>query len=194
MNDFLFKNVQLAVKVQAIITQRTEVRVDFSQKLSSTGLLMLILFQFLLLVNPASAEPPSGYDFHRYDEGLRLAAADKRPVFVYFGRYGCGFCDKTNKESFSDAAVKQAYSEHYVLVYVNSESMDRLILPSGERITEMQLGERMNTLGTPVFFFLEPDGKEILKVYGYQNAKRLLDMDRYIQDGNYTEVSFKDFK
>ena len=167
---------------------------DFSQKLSSHGLLILVLLQFLLLVNPASAEPPAGYDFHRYDEGLRLAAADNRPVFVYFGRYGCGFCDKTNKESFSDTAVNKAYTDHYVLVYVNSESMDRLVLPSGERITEMQLGERMNTLGTPVFFFLEPDGKEILKVYGYQDAKRLLDMDRYIQGGNYAKVSFKDFK
>ena len=114
-------------------------------------------------------------------------------VFLYFGRFGCGFCDKTNKESFSDAAVKKAYSENYVLVYANSESMDRLVLPSGERITEMQLGERMNTLGTPVFFFLKPDGTEILKIYGFQDAQRLLEMDRYIQGGNYANVSFKDF-
>ena len=51
-----------------------------------------------------------------------------------------------------------------------------------------------HTLGTPVFFFLEPDGKEILKIYGFQDARQLLEMDRYIQGGNYANVSFKDFK
>lgn len=166
---------------------------EFSRVLSRAGLSMLVSLLFLVAL-PAAAEPPAGYSFYRYDEGIRQAAADNRLVFLYFGRYGCGFCDKTNKESFTDAAVKKAYTENYVLVYANSESMDRLILPSGERITEMQLGERMNTLGTPVFFFLKPDGREILKVYGFQKAKSLLEMDSYIQGGNYASVSFKDFK
>lgn len=140
------------------------------------------------------AEPPVGYQFLRYDEGLRIAQRENKPVFVYFGRFGCGFCDKTNKVGFADTEVKQAYTEHYVLVYVNSESMDRLILPSGERITEMQLGERMNTLGTPVFFFLKPDGEEIVKVYGYQDPAQLLTMDRYVHGGHYADLSFKEFK
>jgi thioredoxin-related protein len=166
---------------------------DFAKTLPKWPV-MGVLLAVLSLVGPARAEPPPGYSFQRYDDGLRQAAADNKRVFVYFGRYGCGFCDKTNKVGFADPAVKQAYSKNYVLVYVNSESMDRLTLPSGERITEMQLGERMNTLGTPVFFFLEPDGKQILKVYGYQDPKRLLNMDSYIQSGNYDKVSFSDFK
>ena len=166
---------------------------DFAKTLPKWPVLGVLLTVWSL-AGPARAEPPPGYSFQRYDDGLRQAAADNKRVFVYFGRYGCGFCDKTNKVGFADPAVKQAYTNNYVLVYVNSESMDRLTLPSGERITEMQLGERMNTLGTPVFFFLEPDGKQILKVYGYQDPKRLLNMDSYIQSGNYDKVSFSDFK
>ena len=167
---------------------------DFSHYSSTFKTATVLPWLALLFSAAVNAEPPPDYNFQRYDEGLKQAAESQRPVFVYFGRYGCGFCDKTNKESFSDDTVKKAYSDHYELVYVNSESMDRLVLPSGERITEMQLGERMNTLGTPVFFFLEPDGREIMKVYGYQDAERLLDMDRYIQGGHYAEASFKDFK
>lgn len=167
---------------------------DFSHNSSMFRLATVLSGLALLFSATASAEPPGGYDFQRYDQGLKQAAESQRPVFVYFGRYGCGFCDKTNKESFSNDKVKKAYSEHYELVYVNSESMDRLVLPSGERITEMQLGERMNTLGTPVFFFLQPDGREIMKVYGYQDAEHLLDMDRYIQGGHYAKASFKDYQ
>lgn len=143
----------------------------------------------LIPLGAARAEPPAGYDFVRYDQGLRQAQAEHRTVFVYFGRYGCGYCDKTNKVGFADPAVKAAYSKHYVLVYVNSESMDRLTLPSGERITEMQLGERLNTLGTPVFFFLQPDGQQILKAYGYQGPDKLLEMDRLVQSGEYASAS-----
>lgn len=158
------------------------------------GFMWNLLPVLFFLSPPTLAEPPVGYEFLRYDEGLRMAQRENKPVFVYFGRFGCGFCDKTNKVGFADKNVKQAYTEHYVLVYVNSESMDRLILPSGERITEMQLGERMNTLGTPVFFFLEPDGTEIFKVYGYQDPAQLLSMDRYVQGGHYTTVSYKKFQ
>jgi thioredoxin-related protein len=145
-------------------------------------LLAAIVLTVTLPFGVTRAEPPPGYDFVRYDEGLRQAQADNRPVFVYFGRYGCGFCDKTNKVGFADPRVKAAYTKNYVLVYVNSESMDRLTLPSGERITEMQLGERLNTLGTPVFFFLRPDGEQLLKVYGYQGPEKLLEMDQLVQN------------
>lgn len=148
-----------------------------------------IVIALLSPFGAALAEPPPGYHFLRYDEGLRQAKDGERPVFVYFGRYGCGYCDKTNKVGFADPAVKAAYSQHYVLVYVNSESMDRLTLPSGERITEMQLGERLNTLGTPVFFFLQPDGQQILKAYGYQGPDKLLEMDRLVQSGEYASAS-----
>jgi len=140
----------------------------------------------------ACAEPPPGYNFVRYDAGLTAARESGKPVFVYFGRYGCGFCDKTNKVGFADADVANAYKAHYELVYVNSESMNRLVLPSGERITEMQLGERLNTLGTPVFFFLKPDGSEILKVYGYQGPEELLSMDTYIQSGKYQSAASRE--
>jgi thioredoxin-related protein len=189
----LFKNTLFIATVFCTTNGSVEVTMDFTRTLFKTPA-AVILTALILYTGPLQAEPPQGYDFLRYDEGLRQAEAEAKRVFVYFGRYGCGFCDKTNKVGFADAAVKAAYSKHYVLVYVNSESMDRLTLPSGERITEMQLGERLNTLGTPVFFFLEPDGKQILKVYGYQDEQRLLDMDRYIQGKHYTEVNFNDFK
>lgn len=164
--------------------------------MQNSKLPVFLFFSLLFLVSVPNtyAEPPAGYDFLSYDEGLVKAGAENKKIFVYFGRYGCGFCEKVNKESFSDKAVLDSYSSHYVLVYVNSEGARRMSLPTGERITEMQLGERMNTLGTPVFFFLERDGKEIFKVYGYQSAEKLQLMDRYISGSHYATTSFAAFK
>jgi len=140
------------------------------------------------------ADPPAGYPFVRYDEGLRQAAQAGKKVFLYYGRYGCGYCDKTNKESFSEPELRSALSNHYVLVYVDAESNRRLTLPSGERITELDLGSRLKAKVTPVFMVLEPDGTPIATYPGFQTVQDLKSVDRYIQSGQYRTKTLAEFQ
>jgi len=158
--------------------------------LKSKGLGLLL---FALLSLPVSADPPIGYPFVSYDEGLALAKQNGRPVFLYFGRYGCGWCDKTNREAFSDKQLHRLYSDRYVLVYVDAESGKRLTLPSGERITERELGARMKVLATPMFAWLERDGREIFHVPGIQSAQDFLLYDRFVSEGHYRKENIRDF-
>jgi len=155
--------------------------------------LIAVLLLTLLPVGSGYADAPEGYVFLRYDEGMRIAQRDGKRLFVYFGRYGCGFCDKTNKESFSNAELRKLYTEHYVLVYVDTESGRRLHLPSGETTTEMELGATMKTLVTPYFLFLEPDGKLIYKAPGFQTVKSFIEFDRYIHGGHYKNQTLAQF-
>jgi len=153
----------------------------------------LLALATLLFAAAVHADPPAGYAFVPYDEGLRQAQASGKKIFLYFGRYGCAWCDKTNKESFSDAGLKQRYSDNYVLVYVDAESGTRLTLPSGERITEMELGARLNVFATPVFIYLEPDGAAILKVPGFKTVQDFRDFDRFVQGGHYKKMKLLEF-
>jgi thioredoxin-related protein len=141
-----------------------------------------LLLLMLVVVAPASANPPAGYPFLRFDEAMQQANADVKLVFVYFGRYGCAYCDKTNKEAFSDPTVRDKYIGNYILTYVDSESGRRLRLPSGERITERELGTRYNAAVTPVFSFMTPDGTRVLQLIGLQSKASLLEADRKIQE------------
>jgi thioredoxin-related protein len=156
-------------------------------------LMIMIVAAMLGTVSAAHADAPAGYPFVRYDEGLREAAAQNKKIFLYYGRYGCGFCDKTNKESFTDAEVKRLYTKNYVLVYVDAESGRRLMLPSGERVTEMEVGARLKAKVTPVFMFLEPDGKPIASVPGFQTARDFLAFDQYVQGGHYKTQALTDY-
>lgn len=147
---------------------------------------MIRVLFFLLLsgFHPASlAEPPEGYPFLPYDEAMQQAEEKGMPLFVYFGRYGCGYCDKTNKEAFSDASVHKQFTANYVLAYVDSESGKRLRLPSGERITERELGTRYNAFVTPVFSFITTDGKVLERLVGVQRIVDLLEADNKVQLG-----------
>ena len=154
---------------------------------------LLLGWLTFVLAWPALADPPDGYPFIAYDEGLRLAREQSKPVFLYFGRFGCGWCDKTNREAFSDAKVKARYTAHYILVYVDAESGKRLTLPSGERITERELGVRLRVMATPMFVYLKPDGSEIFHIPGIQSAGDFLVYDRYVSEGHYQRETIREF-
>ena len=141
------------------------------------------LFGLLLMALSAGAlaDPPEGYPFLPFDQALAQSQAQSKVLFVYFGRYGCGYCEKTNKEAFVDPQVKQRYTTNYVLAYVDAESGKRLRLPSGERITERELGTRYNALVTPIFTFLTPEGEFIDRMVGVQRIEDLLEADAKIQ-------------
>lgn len=148
---------------------------------------------FTLWVQTALAEAPDGYPFLGYDDGLSQAKKSGKKIFMYFGRYGCGWCDKTNKETFSNKDIKKLYTNNYVLIYVDAESGNRLTLPDGERITEMELGTRLNVFATPMFVYLESNGKLIFKAPGYKTIKDFKDLDKYIHGNHYKTKSLSQF-
>ncbi|MEZ5588325.1 MAG: thioredoxin family protein [Sedimenticolaceae bacterium] len=94
---------------------------------------LLVLPAFVLAITP-------GLSVRVVRRGDGAVKRDGKLLFVYFGRYGCGYCEKTNRETFVDPEVKQRYTSHYVLAYVDAESGRRLRLPSGERVPERELG------------------------------------------------------
>ena len=131
------------------------------------------------------ADPPPGYPFVGFDAGVKAARASGKPIFLYFGRYGCAWCEHTNKVSFSDPSLKKLYTDHYELVYVDAESGKRLTLPSGERITEAGLGARLQAFATPLFVYLTPQGDKIMQVPGFKTVQDFRDFDRYVHGGYY---------
>lgn len=141
---------------------------------------ILVLITTLLTL-PVMAEPPKGYPFQSFDKAMQQAQTENKPLFVYFGRYGCGYCDKTNKEAFSDKQIRKSYSEKYVLAYVDAESGKRLRLPSGERVTEREVGTRYNAFVSPVFTFMQADGQPLLQLVGVQRIEDLREADKKVQ-------------
>ena len=135
----------------------------------------------LLLPMTLPADAPEGYPFLAFDQAMARSQAEGKVLFVYFGRYGCGYCEKTNREAFVDQEVKRRYTDHYVLAYVDAEGGRRLRLPSGERIPERELGTRYDALVTPIFTFMTPDGKPLSRLVGVQRIEDLIAADDRIQ-------------
>ncbi|MFP5506226.1 MAG: thioredoxin family protein [Gammaproteobacteria bacterium] len=155
--------------------------------------LTILLAAAGLWAGAALADPPKGYSFVNFDAGLKAAKASGKPIFMYFGRYGCAWCDHTNKTPFSNGDLKKLYSDHYVLVYVDAESGKRLTLSSGERITEAELGARLQAFATPLFVYLTPQGDKIFQAPGFKTVKDFQDYDRYVRGGHYKQKTLLEF-
>ena len=153
----------------------------------------MLLAASCLWATAVLADPPPGYPFVGFDAGLKAARASGKPIFLYFGRYGCAWCDHTNKQTFSDAALKKLYTENYELVYVDAESGRRLTLPSGERITEAELGTRLNAFATPLFVYLTPQGDKIMQIPGFKTVQDFRDYDNYVRGGHYKRKTLLEF-
>lgn len=153
-----------------------------------------ILLSFLFVSFSAFADAPKDYPFVSFDKGIRQAQTSNKNVFLYFGRFGCGWCDKTNAETFSQKKVKQIFTKNYELVYVDAESGKRITLPSGERITELELGARLNAFATPLFVYMTPQGKVVLRAPGFKTADDFISFDKYVRGGYYKTMSIAEFQ
>jgi thioredoxin-related protein len=152
-----------------------------------------MVFGMLWLVTDCLADAPVGWQFEAFDSAQAASIRDGRPIFVYFGRYGCPTCARVNHESLTDPEVKQRFHANYELAYVDTESGERLRLPGGERITESALGIRYSVYGTPFFLFMEPDGTVITRIPGFVSAQQFLGLDLFVNGGHYRRQTLQEF-
>jgi thioredoxin-related protein len=152
-----------------------------------------VLLLALSLAPSVQADPPPGYPFQGYNSGLAQAKSENKPILLYFGRYGCAYCDHTNRKTFSDAGLNKLFSENYILIYVDAEGGKRIRLPSGERVTEAELGTRLGAFATPLFVFMAPDGRIVAKIPGFKSVQDFLDYDRYVRGKHYENQSLMQF-
>ena len=154
--------------------------------------IIIVLFG-LLPVHELVAAPPEGYEFLPLTRAMKQASTENKPMFLYFGRYGCSTCRKMHNEVFSDPAVQKKYSNGFVLAYVDTESGNRIRLPNGERTTEMQFAVRNRILGTPTFIYFAEDQKPLFKRAGFQTIEKMNQYSDFITEGFYKSGSLKEY-
>ncbi len=148
---------------------------------------------FLFCSQPLMAAPPDGYQFLSLSKAMQQSSAEHKPMFLYFGRYGCTTCRKMHAEVFSDAALKEQLSGKFVLAYVDTESGNRIRLPNGERTTEMQFAARNRILGTPTFIYFSADQKPLVKRAGFQTIQQMSYFNDYISEGHFKKMELKEY-
>jgi len=88
-----------------------------------------------------------------YDEGMKAATEQKKPVMMFVTTTWCGYCKKLAAENFNDPEVKDLLS-NFVCVIVDGDE-------------EKSAASRLGSKGYPHLVFLSADGEKLGQQSGY---------------------------
>jgi thioredoxin-related protein len=156
----------------------------------------LLATALLLASHGVQAKTPDGWPFVEYNEAVRLAKRAHKPIFVYFGFQTCPYCEVANKNTFSSAALRKRYAEHYVLAYfdIRGNPADMMTLPDGAKLTRAEANKRFKSAPVPAWMFVSSEGKEILMRRGSRTpVEAFMQYDQYVSSNAYQSASFENF-
>lgn len=145
-------------------------------------------------------ECPNGLDcYHDYDEALKAAKEQGKPLFIDFTGWTCTNCRLMEQNVWSDKGIDQIIRNDYILVSLYSD--DRTELPENEKYVSKRTGETVETYGGKVRDFqIEKYGKLTMPFYVLvdHNEKKLVPTRAYDIDvsayKNWLEVGKLNFK
>lgn len=99
--------------------------------------------------------------YNTYDEGLKVAVAENKPMLVYFWAIWCTWCEKMNTEVYPDKEVSAILKEDFVLVAVDLDANKEDV-------------RRFNVQYPPNEIFVSPKGEVITRIPGYVRKEDFL--------------------
>jgi len=130
------------------------------------------------------------------DEVAEAARAGKR-VLVYFGQDGCPYCKALMQASFGTSPAAQRITaktrQHFVAIAINLWGDREVQWLDGTRGTEKQLAAKLAVQFTPTLFFLETDGRVVLRLDGYQPPERFGPIVDWVADRHDRRESLAEY-
>lgn len=156
-------------------------------------------FLAILLACAASlshAELPEGWKFLEYNEALKVARQQGKPVFVYYGFNKCPYCIYANKHTFYSEELHKTYTDHYVLAYfdIRGNREDEISLVDGTTMKRGDAIKQLKASPVPAWAFLDPQGREVLARRGSRTkVQAFKQFDAYVFGGEYKKATFEAF-
>lgn len=158
------------------------------------------LASWLLIATFAALFPGVGsaagreLNWREWDEGLREAAASRRPVLVDVYTDWCGWCKRMDRDVYTKSDVRDYLSRKFVTVKLDAEAAEPAHYQD-QNFTSRSLAARFDITGYPTTIFLRANGDHLINAPGYIPADRFLLLLRYIGDGYMDRgVSWEDFR
>ena len=127
-----------------------------------------------------TAANTSSINWKPYTQGLEIAKAQNKPVFLYFHADWCKYCKKLKTTTFADKAVFNYLNDNFISITIDTEK---------ERDIALEWGIK----GLPNLWFLKADNSKISNLPGYVGPEQFLIVLKYIRTKSYDKMSFADF-
>lgn len=120
-------------------------------------------------------------DWLDYDKAMAKGAKEEKPVVLVFYQDHCRQCEMLNEKSFERPDIACYMNQKLVSSRIHIKK-------------EPELKKKYKVPGTPMVWFLAPDGKEIDYFVGYLKPDKVFSILRYIGDKAYQDMSYEKYR
>lgn len=137
--------------------------------------LILIIFSFFLLINNSYSLNELQFESGSFNDVLQKAKSENKILMVDFITDWCIWCIQTDLKVYANSEVIDFASKNQINWKVDAEK--------GEGI---DLAKKYNVKGFPTIVFIDGDGNEVDRIYGYIPADDFLKQIKNIAAGKKT--------
>ena len=136
-----------------------------------SGLMFLMLTTIKTANAHSEANDNPGIKFHQgsWEEALKKAKKERKPVFLDISASWCGPCKMLKSRTFPNKEVGEFYNANFINVAVDGEK--------GEGLT---LARKYKIKGYPALIFLNSNGELIAQTAGYRNPKQFINVGKQV--------------
>ncbi|MBF0200335.1 MAG: thioredoxin fold domain-containing protein [Desulfamplus sp.] len=135
----------------------------------------------LILTTATISSANSAVQWKSYEEGIAMAKAEKKNIFLYFHADWCGYCHQMDSTTFKDNGIQSYLNDNYITIRVDSDR-------------ETKVASNYGVRGLPTSWFLKSDSEKLSSMPGFVDAKRLLTILKYVNTESYKKMSYRDFE
>ncbi len=127
------------------------------------------------------------------EDVMEASREGKRGVLVYIGQDGCPYCTALMKNNFGKPAIAEKTRKHFTAIALNLWGDREVAWLDGRRLSEKALGQALKVQFTPTLLFLGADGKQMLRLNGYQPPDRFEAVLDYLIEGRDKTEALADY-
>jgi thioredoxin-related protein len=143
-------------------------------------LLCALFFAFAVLVFLAPCGRAADGSPGDYDNALKAAKAENKPLLIYFYSKSCYYCTLMDKETLVDSQVAGMIKRDFVFLRVDVDK-------SGD------LSRLYRVSGTPTSWFLDSSGKRIFEAPGFIQRPLYKKLLEYVKGKHYNEMDVQTY-
>jgi len=152
-----------------------------------------ILLALMPAIAPASgqADPEDFYQlpaFGDFQTNLQDALSQgKKGILVYFYQDQCPFCQKMQKEVFTQPIVHDFFHKYFDIYKVNIKGNKRFTDVDGDQMPQVKFAVQNRARATPTLIIFGKGGKELVRFISNPSVEEFLALGKYVVEGEYKE-------
>ena len=131
--------------------------------------------------------------FLELEEDVQEAGEAGRRVMLFFHQAGCPYCNLLVERNLAQKDIEKTMRKHFDVIALNLWGDREVATVDGEIFTEKSFAAALGVQYTPTLFFLDEQGRLVLRIDGYYPPRNFRVALDYVAGRKEQQSSYRDY-